>query len=133
MPQNYFVVEDYMSKSLAALAMNKKSNLVLPGVMKARLHNPDPKNSLYSMIRPAIVIGQCWGLFPLSGVRGQSPDMLEFKWLSLRTLYTLFCLSGNIVMAFFFFWWIAHRGLKLENMGKIRKYISYIHFIKSHT
>lgn len=118
MPGNYFVVEEFMSKSLKQNQV--KAELALPPPPKAQLQQVDPKTTLFELMKKPIIVAQCCGLFPVFGV-GKSTDELEFRWLSLRTLYASFCISGNIVMAFFFFWWISHRGLKLENMGKVKK------------
>lgn len=116
MPEKYFMVEEFMSKSIKQ--NQHKAELALPPPPKPVLQKLAPETTLFKLMKTPMIVAQCCGLFPVSGVAGESADVLEFRWLSLRTLYATFCVSGNIVMAFFFFWWLGHRGLKLENMGK---------------
>lgn len=116
MPEKFFTVDEFVSKSLKQNQI--KSELILPPPPKPVLHKLSPETTLFKLMKTPIIVAQCCGLFPVSGIGGETADSLEFRWISWRTLFASFCLSGNIVMAFFFFWWLGHRGLKLENMGK---------------
>ncbi|CAO1392130.1 unnamed protein product [Diamesa hyperborea] len=46
--------------------------------------------TFHCAIRPVLIIGQIFGLFPLYGISSKNPKNITFKWISLRTFYS-FC------------------------------------------
>ena len=57
----------------------------------------DPQ-SFHRAIGTILGVAQCFGLLPLAGVRGESPRMLRFKKVSLRTVYALLTIVLLFIM-----------------------------------
>lgn len=114
--EKVFVVDGLISNPLKSKTNRIKSdNFVLK--TNETILPQDDKNTLQGILRLPIIVAQCCGLFPVCGIGSTSASDLRFKWIAWRTLFSIFCISGNVCMAVFFFYWIAMRGLKLENMG----------------
>lgn len=46
--------------------------------------------TILTSIRFVLIMGQCFGLFPLNGITKTNGDDLKFQWISFKCLYT-FC------------------------------------------
>lgn len=46
----------------------------------------------------AILIAQIFGLFPLYGISSKNPKDITFKWISLRTFFSLFSFFSYIIV-----------------------------------
>ena len=57
-------------------------------------------DTFHMAIRPAILVGQCFGLFCISDSWSKNPSKIKFQWCSLRTVYTLTMLLGAFTCAF---------------------------------
>lgn len=91
-----------------------------PDQKQKNLHADNGDNSnLQKIMQLPITVAQCCGLFPVCGISSPTAQGLQFKWFTFRTVFSIFCITGNICMAVFFFYWISTRGLRLENMGSL--------------
>ncbi|KAF9409443.1 hypothetical protein HW555_011186, partial [Spodoptera exigua] len=62
-----------------------------------------PCSTFQSAMKVTLTIGQCFGLNPVQGIRGDDPAKLRFKLLSWRCAYTAISLVGQFTMAFVLF------------------------------
>ncbi|CAH0698769.1 unnamed protein product [Spodoptera exigua] len=62
-----------------------------------------PCSTFQSAMKVTLTIGQCFGLNPVQGIRGDDPAKLRFKLLSWRCAYTGISLVGQFTMAFVLF------------------------------
>ncbi|XP_063393574.1 gustatory receptor for sugar taste 64f-like [Cydia fagiglandana] len=54
--------------------------------------------TLQDSLRPILIIGQAFGLFPVIGLYSKHEANLRFNWISWKCLYSLILLSGQIWM-----------------------------------
>lgn len=52
-------------------------------------NNHVSKESFKTAIWPFLAIGQCFGVLPVIGIKNRPISQLEFKWISLRAIYSL--------------------------------------------
>lgn len=75
-------------------------NLTRSKVVKLK---PEVSNnfSFYNVIGPCLVYGQIFGMIPANGVMSNDENKVEFRWTSLRTIYSmvfLFCCTSDCLM-----------------------------------
>ncbi|CAH1643208.1 unnamed protein product [Spodoptera littoralis] len=62
-----------------------------------------PCSTFQAAMKVTLTLGQCFGLNPVQGIRGNEPAKLRFKFLSWRCAYTAISLLGQFTMAFVLF------------------------------
>nr|CAD7444096.1 unnamed protein product [Timema bartmani] len=75
------------------------------------------KNSFLVAIRSAMIAGQCFALLPVYGITSGDASALRFRWLSLRTVYSLFMSGGSLMSAVFCFMKMTNDGYSFSNFA----------------
>ena len=80
--------------------------------------------SFHQAIGPILVIGQIFGLMPIQGILGKDIDSLKFRWISLRTIYSIFFLTSGTIEATMVVVRLVRMGLCLNYVGGILFFVS---------
>ncbi|KAH0564334.1 hypothetical protein KQX54_011462 [Cotesia glomerata] len=72
----------------------------IPGIYQKKVKSGKMRNSdcLHVALRPVITLAQCFGLFPVNGIRAPDTSGLTFTWRSLKILYCLLALFISMSM-----------------------------------
>uniref|UniRef100_A0A240SYM8 Gustatory receptor n=1 Tax=Phlebotomus papatasi TaxID=29031 RepID=A0A240SYM8_PHLPP len=82
-------------------------------VERKRKHQaPD---SFQNAIGPIIVVAQCLGIMPVIGILTNDRNAVKFKWMAVRTIYSLLVLTGGISELMLTIYRIHNFGLNLIN------------------
>ncbi|KAJ8676536.1 hypothetical protein QAD02_012323 [Eretmocerus hayati] len=57
--------------------------------------------NFHQAVHPVIVIAQCFGLFPVSGIGSSKLSDLKFTWWSFKVLYCCLSISGSLALILF--------------------------------
>lgn len=68
--------------------------------------NHSIEGSFREAVGPFLMVGQCFGVLPVIGVRSRNLSELQFKWTSIRTLCSLVC-AAFLVCYTLFLGWVA--------------------------
>uniref|UniRef100_A0A182NZ77 Gustatory receptor n=1 Tax=Anopheles dirus TaxID=7168 RepID=A0A182NZ77_9DIPT len=77
----------------------------------------DERDSFLRGIRPFILAGQVFGIFPIYGVTGSDPAKLRLKWFSLRVLLNLVVVVTALLQAFFEYGRLKTIGVNAKNVS----------------
>ncbi|XP_048006563.1 gustatory receptor for sugar taste 64f-like [Leguminivora glycinivorella] len=81
------------SKKSFSLWISKKNK-----VHVEKIHVSNKAVTLQDSLRPILIIGQAFGLFPVIGLYSKQEANLRFYWISWKCLYSIVLLTGQIWM-----------------------------------
>ncbi|KAL7038090.1 hypothetical protein ACKWTF_009450 [Chironomus riparius] len=80
--------------------------------------------SFHNAIKPALIIGQCFGAMPVSNVISKYPSSLKFTWKSLQSWYAIFVTLSVGWEALLTIYWTFSRHLEFGKMVYLVFYVS---------
>lgn len=94
---------------------SSKSETVL-SMENGQVSSPQP--SFHSTISFVITLAQFFGVMPLYGMSDGDILHIQFKWKSLRFLYTIYNFTGALISSLFCCIRFVMQGLMLDKTGK---------------
>lgn len=96
---------------------------------------PDPcVGSFHEAIKPVLVIGQFFGVMPVSNVTATCPNMLRFSWKSLRVFFAFFTTASCGILALLTTYWTLSKKLEFGKMVFLvfytTNFLSFVCFLK---
>lgn len=78
----------------------------------------DEEGSFLAVIRPVIVLGQSFGIFPVLGYGRAQASQIHFKIFSARMFYSLLMQLGGMIMSCFSLATLWTAGVKFSKVCK---------------
>lgn len=81
------------------------------------VENHDFEGIFRNAISPLLTVGQLFGLMPLIGVSKAALSDLQFKWLTVRTVYSVFTVLVYLCHTVSILWRIVSDMIELDIFG----------------
>lgn len=75
------------------------------------------EGSFREAIWPFLIIGQLFGVMPVVGVRSRPTDTFQFKWVTVRTIYSLSIAAVLALASLLLVWQAFIRKLEFRSIG----------------
>lgn len=85
-----------------------------PEIKSHQMNQSD--DSFVFAIAPVSTFLQFFALMPVCGISHGDSRRLEFKWRSMRTLYSIFSIGYGVLMSIFFFKFLINFGVSSKNI-----------------
>lgn len=90
--------------------------------------------SFHEAIKPMLVIGQFFGVMPVSNVTAACPNSLRFSWKSLRVFFSIFVTASCGFVACSTIYWTLSKKLEFGKMVilvfYVTNFLSFVCFFK---
>uniref|UniRef100_A0A182PZ30 Gustatory receptor n=1 Tax=Anopheles epiroticus TaxID=199890 RepID=A0A182PZ30_9DIPT len=77
----------------------------------------DERDTFLRGIRPFVILGQLFGIFPLYGITGNDPDRYRLKWFSLRVVLNLTVIVTALVQTYYEYIRLKLIGINAKNVS----------------
>lgn len=85
---------------------------------KRKVHATECDDTFVRAFSPVATLAQFLALVPVCGISKGTPESLQFKLWSLRTIYALCQIAYNFFVSGCMFKFIAGEGISAKNIGK---------------
>lgn len=93
-------------------------------IFKNRVSPESCVGGFHEAIKPMLVIGQFFGVMPVSNVTAESPCSLKFSWKSLRVLFALLVTASCGFEAILTVYWALSKKLEFGKMVPLVFYVT---------
>lgn len=91
---------------------------ITKNALRPKRRRVQPANYATEILKPIIILGQCFGLLPLYINKTNNSNSFKFKWISGKILYTTVVFFSTLASGLCAFYYICVKRTDLHHVGK---------------
>lgn len=119
---------EYKPKWLHLSLVDKPRKISIANIFGARMAQQNTRDSFHRAVYPILVIAQIFALIPVAGIGAPAPTSLNFKWCSIRVIYSLAFVFSAIAAVVIEFVRASSDALNAKSLGMFDGYLLVLHF-----